>query len=152
MASTTPDRPARTLAAGTPDDDAGALSSTAPADVRVLVVDDHAPFRLAARSLVERTPGFTVAGEAGTGEEALAAARTSPPDLVLLDIKLPGIDGIATCRTLVREHPGLAVVLVSTYQPADLPEGAIDAGAVAYLRKEDVSPDALRAAWARRQP
>lgn len=149
MASTTPDRRARTLADDGRIDDAGALSSSIRPDVRVLVVDDHAPFRLAARSLVDRTAGFTVAGEAVTGEEALAFARTSPVDLVLLDIKLPGIDGLATCRTLGREHPGLAVVLVSTYQPADLPEGALDAGAVAYLRKEDLSPEALRTAWAR---
>ncbi len=134
--------------------DAGAVLPSGPPTaapaVTVLVVDDHQPFRLAARALVDRTAGFEVVGEAGTGEEAVALAGDLRPDLVLLDIKLPGIDGIAACRAVLADRPATTVVLLSTYQPADLPEGALDTGAAAYVRKEDLTPARLREVWAGR--
>lgn len=148
MASTTPDRRGRTLAeaAGTGDAD------PVPTPVPVLIVDDQEPFRRAARALVGRLPGFVVVGEAASGEEALALARALGPELVLMDIKLPGIDGIAATRALLAERPGTVVVLLSTYQPADLPDGALDGGAAAYVRKEELAPALLRELWEQRRP
>lgn len=123
------------------------MASATPEPVRVLVVDDQAPFRAAARGLVARLDGFAVVGEAGSGEEAVDLARRLAPDLVLMDIKLPGIDGLAATAQVLAERPGTVVVLLSTYPPEDLPAGALDAGAAAYLRKEDLTPEALRALW-----
>jgi two-component system invasion response regulator UvrY len=113
----------------------------------VLVVDDQAPFRVAARGLVERLAGFRVVGEAASGEEAVALAAELAPALVLMDIKLPGIDGLEATRRILAAAPGTVVLLLSTYQPDDLPAGVPEVGAAAYLRKEDLTPEALRAIW-----
>lgn len=153
MASTTPDPRGRTLAGESGSGDADPVPP-APAPVPVLIVDDQEPFRLAARSLVGRLAGagFVVVGEAASGEEALELARSLEPELVLMDIKLPGIDGIAATRVLLAERPDTVVVLLSTYQPADLPDGALDGGAAAYVRKEELAPALLRTIWEDRRP
>jgi len=155
VASTTPEPHGGTLAAGgalgddaavapdpTPDPGPGPENADADA-VAVLVVDDQAPFRAAARSLVGRMAGFALAGEAATGEDAVAVARALRPGLVLMDIKLPGIDGIEATRRVLADAPATVVVLCSTYQPSDLPDGADDCGAAAYVRKEDLGPAVL---------
>ena len=80
--------------------------------------------------------GFAVAGEAASGEEAVELARQLRPVLVLMDIKLPGIDGIEATRRVLAEAPATAVVLCSTYLPSDLPDGATDCGAAGYVRKD----------------
>jgi DNA-binding NarL/FixJ family response regulator len=113
--------------------------------VPVLIVDDQAPFRSAARSLIGRLPGFAVVGEAASGEEAVELARTLEPDLVLMDIKLPGIDGIAACAAVLASRPGTVVILLSTY---DAPPGVLDGGAAAYVRKEDLAPNVVLELWA----
>jgi two-component system, NarL family, invasion response regulator UvrY len=113
--------------------------------VDVLIVDDQAPFRSAARTLVRILPGWQVVGEAVTGEEAVLLAAESDPAVVLMDIKLPGIDGFEATRRILRDRPGTAVVLLSTYAAADLPETPESCGAVGYLRKDDLTPAALRA-------
>jgi two-component system, NarL family, invasion response regulator UvrY len=111
----------------------------------VLIVDDQAPFRSAARTLVRLVRGWQVVGEAASGEDAVAAAEDLAPDLVLMDINLPGINGIEATRRLVAARPGIRVVLVSTYAETDLPADARDCGAAGYLRKDDLTPAALRA-------
>jgi two-component system, NarL family, invasion response regulator UvrY len=113
--------------------------------VRVLIVDDQAPFRRAARAVVLATPGFDVAGEAESGEEAVALADDLVPALVLMDINLPGINGIEATRRITEAHPDVVTVLLSTYQEEDLPEGAGDCGAVAYVHKEEFGPGVLLA-------
>jgi two-component system invasion response regulator UvrY len=118
--------------------------------VRALIVDDQAPFRTAARSLIRLLRGWEVVGEAATGEDALAwfvgRGPVDPvPDVVLMDINLPGISGIEATRRITAAVPGTAVVLVSTYAEQDLPEDAGRCGAIAYVRKDDLTPRLLRA-------
>ena len=116
---------------------------------RVLIVDDQEPFRLAARAVVEMTDGFEVAGEAETGEDAVDAARDLAPDLVLMDVNLPGIDGIEATRRILEESDGRVVVLmVSTYEAEEYSPRAAEAGAAAYIPKSEFDPDRLEEAWA----
>ena len=111
--------------------------------VPVLVVDDQAPFRGIARQVVELTPGFVVAGEAETGEDAVRLAAELAPELVLMDINLPGISGIEATRRILADAPSVAVVLLSTYRESDLPADALECGARRYVHKEDFEPGIL---------
>jgi DNA-binding NarL/FixJ family response regulator len=120
-------------------------------NVRVLVVDDQAPFRLAARAVLRRTSGFELMAEAATGEEAVARAAELHPALVLMDINMPGINGIEATRQIVAAEPDIVVFLCSTYARADLPPEAADSGARAYVNKEELAPAVLEDLWARRQ-
>jgi DNA-binding NarL/FixJ family response regulator len=117
--------------------------------VRVLIVDDQASFRHAARNVVELTPGFVVAAEVETGEAAIDAALREKLDLVLMDVHLPGIDGLEACRRLLAasDGPQPVVVLLSTYSAAEYVEEANDCGAAAYLVKAEFGSDRLTAAW-----
>jgi DNA-binding NarL/FixJ family response regulator len=118
--------------------------------VSVLVVDDQAPFRLAARAVLRRTEGFELVGEAADGEEALERVRELRPGLVLMDINMPGMGGIEATRRLLEEAPGTTVFLCSTYQRSDLPPEAEDSGFSAYVTKEDLGPDLLQRLWRER--
>lgn len=115
--------------------------------VGVLIVDDQAPFRSVARTVVQLTPGFDVAGEAGSGEESVVAAAEFDAALVLMDINLPGINGIEATRRILSRRPGTVVILLSTYTEADLPGDARTCGAARYIHKEDLSPAAIREVW-----
>jgi DNA-binding NarL/FixJ family response regulator len=114
--------------------------------VSVLIVDDQPPFRAAARSLVSVLRGWQVVGEVDTGEQAVSTALVEHPDVVLMDINLPGINGIEATRRILADAPDTRVVLLSTYRADDLPQDAGTCGAVAYVRKEDLSPRVLREA------
>jgi two-component system invasion response regulator UvrY len=116
-----------------------------PAEVGVLIVDDQAPFRSVARTVVGLIHGWTVVGEAETGEDGVDRTRQVAPQLVLMDINLPGISGIEATRRIVQAHAGVAVVLVSTYAAEDLPSDATSCGAAGYIRKDDLTPGLLRA-------
>jgi DNA-binding NarL/FixJ family response regulator len=113
--------------------------------VDVLIVDDQRPFRSVARTVVNLVGGWRVAAEAETGEDAVDAADRVRPGVVLMDICLPGINGIEATRRILAAHPGTTVVLLSTYAAADLPVDASTCGAATYLNKEDLTPAALRA-------
>ena len=104
--------------------------------VSVLIVDDQLPFRAVARTVIAMTTGFEVTAEAASAEEAIARVDAEPPDLVLMDINLPGMSGIEATRRIVEAHPQTAVILLSTYSEADLPSDAKDCGALAYVHKE----------------
>jgi len=118
-----------------------------PVTVPVLVVDDQAPFRLAARAVLRRTEGFELVGEAANGEEAVVKAAELQPALVLMDINMPGINGIEATRQIVAAAPEVVVFLCSTYQLSDLPPDAGTSGARAYVNKEELAPSVLRRLW-----
>lgn len=120
------------------------------ASIGVLVVDDQAPFRLAARSVVTRAGGFELVGEVGSGEEAVEAVSSLRPDLVLMDINMPGINGIEATRRILADHPDVVVFLCSTYALTDLPADAATSGARAYVNKEEMSPAVVAHLWERR--
>ena len=116
----------------------------------VMVVDDQAPFRMAARAVIRRSEGFSLAGEAENGVKALELANEIHPDVVLMDINMPEMNGIEATRQLVAKHPDVVVILCSTYEAADLPPEVATSGARAYLNKEHLGADSLRRLWAER--
>lgn len=115
--------------------------------VTVLAVDDQAVFRHTARELIAATPGFQQIAEATSGEQALRLAAELHPDLVLVDVRMPGMDGIETARRLSDQDHHTVVVLVSLEALVDLPAAIAQAGAAAHVRKQDLSPRALRRLW-----
>jgi CheY-like chemotaxis protein len=116
--------------------------------VRVLVVDDQEVFRRVMSAVVDQTEGFLVVGCAESGEESILTAGVLRPDLVLMDVNLPGIDGMEATRRLRADTTAPAVVLLSTYDEDDWGGQPQECGAVAYVAKAAFGPDRLRAVWA----
>jgi DNA-binding NarL/FixJ family response regulator len=119
-----------------------------PGDVGVLIVDDQPFFRSAARDVVGALPGFHAVAEASSGPEAVAAVGELRPELVLLDVRMPGMNGIEAARRIKAGHPGTVVVLISIEDIAGVPSTARTCGAVALIRKQDFGPAVLRELWA----
>ena len=120
----------------------------AVAVVRVLVVDDVAAFLGAMVAVVAETPGFEVVGEAASGEDALVVAAHALPDLVLMDVQMPGIDGVEATRLLLAGTRPPTVLLLSTYDDDAGDQFLAESGAAAYVSKALFGPDALEQAWA----
>jgi DNA-binding NarL/FixJ family response regulator len=114
-------------------------------EVRVLVVDDQEPFRRAMAAVVEATEGFVLAGSAATGEESLVAVGDLAPDLVLMDVNLPGINGVEASRRISAAPGAPVVVLLSTYDGDQV--DAAGCGAASYIPKAELGPERLSAAW-----
>jgi DNA-binding NarL/FixJ family response regulator len=112
------------------------------------VVDDQPLFRRAAAALVRSIDGWNLLGEAATGEEAVQLAGVLSPSVVLMDVRLPGIDGVEATRRILAARPTVRIVLISTYETADLPPELVDCGAVGFIRKQDLDAAALRLAAA----
>ena len=120
-----------------------------PGTVGVLIVDDQPPFLVAARQLIASTPGFEFLGEATSGESAVTLAAALRPDLVLMDVRMPGLGGLAAARCITEAHSASAVVLVST-DPQDVPAAATEGcGALAVIGKQHLRPSFLTALWQR---
>jgi DNA-binding NarL/FixJ family response regulator len=115
--------------------------------VRVLIVDDQEPFRMAARMVVEATDGFDVVGESETGEDSVSAARALSPDLVLMDVNLPGINGLDATRQILASSEAVVVLLLSTYEEEEYAPRAAECGASAYIPKSVFGPEKLESAW-----
>jgi DNA-binding NarL/FixJ family response regulator len=125
---------------------------TAVAPVSVLTVDDQVVFLRAARDLIAATPGFEHVAQATSGREALELAAQLEPNLVLLDVRMPEMDGIETAQRLVAAGSRAVVVLVSLEDAPELPVPLMSARGVTHLRKQDLSTQALVEIWAARSP
>lgn len=116
--------------------------------VSVLAVDDHPRFLEAAQAVVEAAPGFRWAGGASSGAEALAAAEREEPDMVLVDVNMPGMDGFELAQRLHRSYPEALVALISAQHPDELPEAAGgDSSTGEVLAKENLRPSWLSETW-----
>ena len=117
--------------------------------VRVLTVDDQPLFRDAARAVIAATAGFQSIAEVPRGEDALALVSRLRPDLVLVDVSLPGLGGLETSRRLAALDEAPLVVLISGDDDPVLRDSASAHGAVAFLSKQELRPRTLRALWER---
>ena len=115
--------------------------------VRVLIADDHAEFRATIKSLLVSHPGIEVVGEASDGEQAILKAREIEPDLVLMDVKMPHVNGLSATRTLKREMPALKVIIITLYGDQEYREAAKDSGADGFLTKDLVGWELAPAIW-----
>jgi DNA-binding NarL/FixJ family response regulator len=115
--------------------------------VSVVTVDDQPFFRIAARDVIEATPGFRAVGEAGSGEEALGIVDELAPQLVLVDLRMRGMDGVETTQRIKAAHPEVVVVLISIEDRTNIPAAAATCGAATLLQKQDFGPSALRRLW-----
>jgi len=123
------------------------VEADAVANIGVMVVDDQTSFRRAARAVISATAGFTAVADATSGPEALHNADRACPNLVLMDVHMPQMDGFEATRRLTTAHAETVVVLVSVEDIEDLAEKVAACGAVAFLHKPDLRPATLRALW-----
>jgi len=115
------------------------------AKIRVLIVDDHAVVRQGLQSLLADDPDFDLVGEAGDGQAALRQVEALLPDVVLLDIRMPGMDGLEVTRRLQSTHPEVRVIILTTYAEDEYLVEALRAGAYGYLLKSILYEDLARA-------
>ena len=115
--------------------------------LRVLVADDQEIVRTGLAMILGAQDGIEVVATAVDGQDAVEQARDLRPDVCLLDIRMPRLNGIEATRQIVEQLPGTTVFLCSTYQRADLPPEAETSGFAAYVNKEELGPDLLRRLW-----
>ncbi len=114
-------------------------------NLRILLVDDHEVVRLGLKALLSRHPSFEVVGEAANADEALRKTLALKPDVVVMDIRLPGESGIQATRAIVQERPQTKVIILTSYAEDELLLEAIEAGASGYVLKQIGSNDLVRA-------
>lgn len=113
--------------------------------LRVLIADDHPLFRHGIRALLESTPGFVVVGKASTGEEAIVHAAELQPDIILMDVQMPGINGIEATRQILRESPTIRILMVTMFEDDASVFTAMRNGARGYVLKDAEKGDLPRA-------
>ncbi|MCJ7624954.1 MAG: response regulator transcription factor, partial [Anaerolineaceae bacterium] len=112
---------------------------------RILLVDDHEVVRLGLKALLEHHPHFEVIAEASSAKEALEQTGSHRPDIVLMDIRLPGTSGIEACELIIRDYPETKVVMLTSYAEDEMLFSAIRAGASGYVLKQIGGDDLIRA-------
>jgi DNA-binding NarL/FixJ family response regulator len=112
--------------------------------VRVVIADDHALMRTAFRIILEAS-GFVIAGEAATGDDAVALVQREQPDVVIMDVRMPGSDGLSATAQIVRERPSARVLVLTTFDLDDYLFGALQAGASGFLLKNTAPEDLVAA-------
>jgi len=117
----------------------------APAPTRILLVDDQALLRMGFRMVLEAEDDFTVVGEAGDGAAAVRLATSLLPDVILMDVRMPGIDGIEATRLITEAHPQIRIIILTTFDLDEYAFGGLKAGARGFLLK-DAQPSELTAA------
>jgi DNA-binding NarL/FixJ family response regulator len=122
-------------------------SAASPKDrcARLLIADDHELAREGLRSLLEREAGVEVAGEASSGKEALELCRSLSPDVVLMDVRMPDMDGLEATRAIKRQHPQTTILIVTMYENPDYLFEALKAGASGYVLKDASRPEVIGA-------
>ena len=115
--------------------------------IRILIVDDIPETRDHLTKLLGFESDMLVVGAASSGREAIELATRLAPDVVLMDINMPEMNGVEATRRILNEHPTTVVFLCSTYDAADLPADAPTSGAAAYVHKEHLSPSTIRRLW-----
>ena len=117
----------------------------AESSIRVLIVDDHAIVRKGIRALLSEAGGFEVVGEADTGQAALLRAGETLPDVILMDLLMPGMDGIEATRQITGRHPQTRILVLTSFAADNKVFPAIKAGALGYLLKDSSPDDLVRA-------
>ncbi len=112
---------------------------------RIVLVDDHEVVRLGLKALLDRYPQFEVVAEAGTAKEAIEQVARYHPDVVLMDIRLPGISGIEACEEITRDYPETKVIMLTSYAEDEMLFSAIRAGASGYVLKQIGGEDLVKA-------
>ena len=112
--------------------------------IRVLIADDHPHFRDGLRALLLSAPDLEVVGEAGDGEEAISLAAELQPDVILMDLNMPGVGGIEATRRILRTSPHIAILVISMFEDDDSVFAALQAGARGYLLKGALKAEILR--------
>src|ERR1700752_1910123 len=120
-------------------------SALKSATVRIVIADDHEIFRRGLRSLLESHSDWQVCGEAGNGREAIEKVRELKPDVVVLDVTMPQVNGLEAAREIRRIVPESKVVILSQHEPALMRQSALAAGAGAYVTKSEVSRELMNA-------
>lgn len=113
--------------------------------IRVLIVDDHAVVRSGLATFLQAFEDFELVGEAGDGVEALRLCAQAAPDVVLMDLLMPEMDGIAATRAIRERHPDAQVIALTSFQDQEKVQAALDAGALGYLLKNVAADDLARA-------
>jgi len=119
--------------------------------IRVFIVDDHAMLRSGLRQFVESIDGMILAGEARNGAEAVDKCNLNPPDVILMDLMMPVMNGVEATRQIIRSNPGMKVIVLTSFHEQDLVEEALQAGATGYLLKNvsvEELAQAVRSAYA----
>jgi len=120
------------------------MNDATPTEIRLLLVDDHTMLREALRRAME-SAGIRVVGEAADGEEAIRAVAEQEPDVVLMDVSMPVLDGVEATRIIHRDHPQVRVVMLTMHADAEVVTQAISAGAVGYLVKDSSTQEVVSA-------
>jgi two-component system, NarL family, response regulator LiaR len=114
-------------------------------NIRILVVDDHDMVRRGLAMYLEETPQLKLVGEASNSIDAIALCRQLLPDVILMDLVMPGTDGVATIKAILQERPGMRIIALTSYQNEELVNDALAAGAISYLLKNASSQEIAKA-------